>query len=99
MSPSKRNETSSTGRAPNHLVLTGSVISTCISTILRELELSCEPAFSAILKTPWMHLENVSGRSAYIVDLVGSVKQVAEMVRSRIESKRFIRNLADKAVG
>ncbi|WVQ67566.1 uncharacterized protein L199_005767 [Kwoniella botswanensis] len=75
------------------------VISSCINTILRELEISCEPAFAAILKTPWMHLENVSGRSAYIVDLVGSIKQVAEVVRSRVEGKKYIRNFADKAVG
>ncbi|WVQ79954.1 hypothetical protein IAT38_002055 [Cryptococcus sp. DSM 104549] len=76
-----------------------SAMSACITTILRELELSCEPAFAAILKTPWMHLENVSGRSAYVVDLVGSIKQVAEVVRGRVESKKYIRNFADKAVG
>ncbi|GFZ43857.1 hypothetical protein JCM24511_01577 [Saitozyma sp. JCM 24511] len=75
------------------------VMSTCISSILRELEATCEPAFAAILKTPWIHLENVSGRSAYIVDLVGSIKQVAEIVRARVESKKYIRNFADKAVG
>ncbi|WRT66449.1 uncharacterized protein IL334_003407 [Kwoniella shivajii] len=75
------------------------VISACITTILREMESSCEPAFAAILKTPWMHLENVSGRSAYIVDLVGSIKQVAEVVRARVEGKKYIRNFADKAVG
>jgi hypothetical protein len=74
-------------------------MSTCISTILRELELACDPAFAAILRTPWMHMENVSGRSAYVVDLVGSIKQVAEVARTRIESKKYIRNFADKAVG
>lgn len=71
----------------------------CIATILRELEMACDPAFAAILKTPWRDLENVSGRSAYIVDLVGSIKEVAECVRTRIESKKYIRNFADKAVG
>ncbi|RXK37067.1 vacuolar-sorting protein 53 long isoform [Tremella mesenterica] len=76
-----------------------SVMSQCITSILRELESACEPAFSAILRSPWANLENVSGRSAYIVDLVGSIKQVAEMVRGRIESKKYIRNFADKAVG
>ncbi|WOO80628.1 Vacuolar protein sorting-associated protein 53 [Vanrija pseudolonga] len=74
-------------------------MSQCVTTILRELEQSCEPAFAAILKTPWRDLENVSGRSAYVVDLVGSIKEVAECVRSRIESKKYIRNFADKAVG
>ncbi|TXT07188.1 hypothetical protein VHUM_03358 [Vanrija humicola] len=76
-----------------------SAMSQCVTTILRELEQSCEPAFAAILKTPWRDLENVSGRSAYVVDLVGSIKEVAECVRSRIESKKYIRNFADKAVG
>jgi hypothetical protein len=74
-------------------------MTSCIAQILRELEITCEPAFAAILKTPWIHLENVSGRSAYVVDLVGSIKQVAEAVRGRIESKKYIRNFADKAVG
>jgi hypothetical protein len=71
----------------------------CITALVRELESTCDPAFAAILKTPWMNLENVSGRSAYIVDLVGSIKQVAEVVRGRLESKKYVRNFADKAVG
>jgi hypothetical protein len=75
------------------------VMSTCISTILRELEITTEPALAAILKTPWRDLENVSGRSAYVVDLVSSIKQVAEVVRGRVEGKVYIRNFADKAVG
>jgi len=83
----------------SRLLLTRRVMTQCITVILRELESACEPAFSAILKTPWMHLENVSGRSAYIVDLVGSIKQIAEVVRARLESKKYIRNFADKAVG
>lgn len=74
-------------------------MSSCITSILRELEAACDPAFAAILKTPWRDLENVSGRSAYIVDLVGSIKQVAEVVRARVESKKYIRNFSDKAVG
>jgi hypothetical protein len=75
------------------------VMAQCITNILRELETACDPAFAAILKTPWKDLENVSGRSAYIVDLVGSIKEVAECVRTRIDSKKYIRNFADKATG
>jgi len=90
---SSYHRTSSRGR------LTKRVISTCISTILRELEISTEPALSAILKTPWKDLENVSGRSAYVVDLVSSIKQVAEVVRTRVEGRKYVRNFADKAVG
>jgi len=75
------------------------VMAQCITNILRELESACDPAFAAILKTPWRDLDNVSGRSAYIVDLVGSIKEVAECVRTRIDSKKYIRNFADKATG
>jgi hypothetical protein len=64
----------------------------------KELEIACEPAFSAILKTPWVNLENVSGRSAYVVDLVGSIRQVAEIVRERTEQKKYMRSFADRAV-
>lgn len=76
-----------------------SVISACLVVLQRELEGACEPAFAAILKTPWMNLENVSGRSAYVVDLVGSIKQVAELVKERIEQKKYVRSFADRAVG
>lgn len=76
-----------------------SCMATCITNLLRELETACDPAFAAILKTPWRDLENVSGRSAYVVDLVSSIKEVAECVRTRIESKKYIRNFADKTVG
>lgn len=75
------------------------VATACILVMLQELEAACEPAFSAILKTPWNNIENVSGRSAYIVDLVGSIKTVAEVVRERIDSQKYVRNFADKAVG
>lgn len=76
-----------------------SVISACLLTILRELESACEPALAAILKTPWANVENVLGRSAYVVDLVGSIKSVAEVVRERVEQKKYIKSFADKAVG
>ncbi len=46
-----------------------------------------------------MNIENVTGRSAYVVDLVGSIKTVAEVVRERIELKKYVRSFADKAVG
>ena len=88
-----------TSQRPKIIDVHFSVMAQCITSILRELELTCDPAFAAILKSPWIHLENVSGRSAYIVDLVGSIKQVAEVVRERLESKKYVRNFADKAVG
>jgi hypothetical protein len=74
-------------------------VSACLLVLQKELENACEPAFAAILKTPWINLENVSGRSAYVVDLVGSIRQVADIVRERIEQKKYMRSFADRAVG
>jgi hypothetical protein len=33
------------------------------------------------------------------VDLVGSIKQVAELVKERVEQKKYIRSFADRAAG
>lgn len=81
------------------LTITRSVATACIAVMLQELETACDPAFAAILKIPWSRIENVSGRSAYVVDLVSSIKSVTEIVRERIESQKYMRNFADKAVG
>jgi hypothetical protein len=76
-----------------------SVISACLITVLRELELACEPALTTVISTSWSNVENVSGRSPYVSDLVGSIKSVAEVVRERINHKKYVRSFADKAVG
>lgn len=73
-------------------------IAQCLALIMRELETAVEPSFAAMLRTPWKDLENVSGRSAYIVDLVGSVKEIAAVVGTRIASPKYIRNFSDKCV-
>lgn len=73
-------------------------IAQCLSLIMKELENAVEPSFAAMLRTPWKDLENVSGRSAYIVDLVGSVKEIAAVVGTRTASPKYVRNFSDKCV-
>jgi len=108
--PSRRKEIYFLGKRPcltllifcQHWTNTGllcSVISACLITILRELELACEPALTTVIATAWSNVENVSGRSPYVSDLVGSIKSVAEVVRERINHKKYVRSFADKAVG
>lgn len=71
-------------------------IAQCLALVMRELETAVEPSFAAMLRTPWKDLENVSGRSAYIVDLVGSVKELAAVVGTRIASPKYVRSFSDK---
>ncbi|KAJ6498983.1 Vps53-like protein [Mycena sanguinolenta] len=74
-----------------------SVISAAIVVQLRELEAACEPAFMAMSRSSWATLKQVSGQSAYIVDLISAIEQVAESVKPLVEQKKYLRNFLDKA--
>ncbi|KAJ6594211.1 Vps53-like protein [Mycena capillaripes] len=74
-----------------------SVISAGIVVQLRELEAACEPAFTAMARSSWATLKQVSGQSAYTVDLVNAIEQVVESVKPLVEQKKYLRNFLDKA--
>ncbi|KAF8210667.1 Vps53-like protein [Mycena galopus ATCC 62051] len=74
-----------------------SVISAAIVVQLRELEAACEPAFTAMSRSSWATLKQVSGQSAYTVDLVNAIEQVVESVKPLVEQKKYLRNFLDKA--
>lgn len=76
-----------------------SVISSCLLSLLRELETTIEPTIALILRTPWEHIENVSGPSTYILELVRGINQIGDVVRDGVEGKKYQRNFFDKAVG
>jgi hypothetical protein len=63
---------------------------------LRELDLACEAAFSAMSRSAWPNLKQVSGQSAYAGDVVNSVEQVIALVKPLVEQKKYLRNLFDK---
>ncbi|KAK0194978.1 Vps53-like protein [Armillaria mellea] len=72
-------------------------VSSAISVQLRELEVACDPAFTTMIRTSWTSLAQVVGPSAYTSDLVRAAEQVIEAVKPRIEQKKYLRNLFDKA--
>ncbi|SJK97035.1 related to VPS53-subunit of VP51-54 complex, required for protein sorting [Armillaria ostoyae] len=72
-------------------------VSSAISVQLRELEVACDPAFTTMTRTSWTSLAQVVGPSAYTSDLVRAAEQVIEAVKPRIEQKKYLRNLFDKA--
>lgn len=74
-----------------------SVISSAITTLLRELETASEGPFGVMARTSWPTLNQVSGQSAYIADLVTVVEGVMEAVKPLVEQKKYLRNLLDKA--
>lgn len=76
-----------------------SVISSSITTMLRELDSATEGPFGMMGRTAWPTLNQVSGRSAYVVDLVTAVEGVADAVRPLVEQKKYLKNLFDKTSG
>ncbi|EIN11438.1 hypothetical protein PUNSTDRAFT_118834 [Punctularia strigosozonata HHB-11173 SS5] len=72
------------------------VISATIVIQLRELENACEAAFSAMARTSWGTISQVSGPSAYVADLEHAMESVAAILEPRVEQKKYLRNFFDK---
>ncbi|TFK44162.1 Vps53-like protein [Crucibulum laeve] len=74
-----------------------SAISTSITSMLREVETASDPFFNTMARTSWNTVNQVSGPSAYSEELVKAIEQVVDVVRGRVEQKKYLRNFMDKA--
>lgn len=48
-------------------------------------------------RTAWPTLNQVSGQSAYVAELVTAVEGVLDAIKPLVEQKKYLRNLFDKA--
>ncbi|GAA6017952.1 hypothetical protein JCM10207_002717 [Rhodosporidiobolus poonsookiae] len=76
-----------------------STVSSALLAILRELELTIEPAFAAMARSPWKDLEFVSAESAYVGEVSRGLNAVVGAVREGVEQKKYVRSTCDKVVG
>jgi hypothetical protein len=76
-----------------------SVTTTAILALLKELEVSCEPAFNAMLRSPWKDHTLVSSESQYIVDMTDAINRVADIVKTEVEQRKYYRSFCDRVVG
>lgn len=74
-----------------------SVISSAINILLREFEFACDPAFLIMSRTSWPSVNQVTGPSPYIMDLIKSADQVIDTIKPLVDQKKYLRNLLDKA--
>ncbi|KAL1705298.1 Vps53-like protein [Schizophyllum commune] len=74
-----------------------SVISSAITILLHELEVGAEPGFSAMTRTAWATLQQVTGPSAYTSQIVSATEQAVAAIKPLVEQKRYLRNFFDKA--
>ena len=81
------------------MLIPSSVISSAIQTLVREFEAACEAAFLNMQRTAWATLSLVSGQSSYVDELTLAIEQLFELIKPRIEQKKYLRNFLDKASG
>ncbi|KAK3913798.1 Vacuolar protein sorting-associated protein 53-like protein [Frankliniella fusca] len=64
------------------------VISNCIQLLVQDLELSCEPALTAMSKIQWSNIETVGDQSSYVTAITSHLKQTVPVVRNELVSSR-----------
>jgi vacuolar protein sorting-associated protein 53 len=79
--------------------ISSSTIATSILTIVHEVELTAEPAFTSMLKAPIRDAELVTSESFYVSELTKAITDVVGIVKNNIEQKKYLRSLCDKVVG
>ncbi|CAE6492671.1 unnamed protein product [Rhizoctonia solani] len=74
-----------------------SVISTCITLLLRELDTATDTPFQTLLKSNWGSIETVTGTSAWVEELATATASVSEVIHDKIEPKKYVRSFCDRA--
>ncbi|KEP51271.1 vacuolar sorting-associated-like protein [Rhizoctonia solani 123E] len=74
-----------------------SVISTCLTLLLRELENAADSPFQTLLKSNWGAIETVTGASAWVEELATATASVSEVIHDKIEPKKYVRSFCDRA--
>jgi hypothetical protein len=77
-------------------ILVVSVISAAINILLREVENVADVFFTTMSRLNWSNLDQVSGQSHYVGDLVKATEQVVETIKPLVEQKKYLRNFLDK---
>ncbi|CAO1626375.1 unnamed protein product [Parajaminaea phylloscopi] len=86
--------------------LFASIASASIQTLTREAELAMEPSLQRMMRPtggatgslPWSQLVEVHGKSAYVDDIRAALDSIAIVVRSDIETRRYVRTWSDRVV-
>lgn len=71
-------------------------VSGAINALLREVENAIDTYFVVMSRSNWSSLNQVSGQSSYVGDLVKTAEQIVEVIKPLVEQKKYLRNLLDK---
>ncbi|CAE6431773.1 unnamed protein product [Rhizoctonia solani] len=74
-----------------------SVISTCLTLLLRELDNATDAPFQTLLKSNWGAIETVTGTSPWVEELGAATASVSRVVHDKTEPKKYVRSFCDRA--
>ncbi|KXS19711.1 hypothetical protein M427DRAFT_52599 [Gonapodya prolifera JEL478] len=72
------------------------VAATAIRALVRGVENSVEPGFTAMVKIPWASLDVVGDQNAYVVTIAAGVRELVSSIRQAIANGRYYRSFCDK---
>lgn len=77
-------------------VMDDRVILSCIRTLIRGIEINCDPALTVMSKIPWGTLQSVGDQSEYIT-MIGSVlNECIPIMKDGLGNVKYFKMFCDK---
>lgn len=64
------------------------VISNCIQILVQDLENACEPALTAMSKTQWQNIQEVTDQSSYVTSITNHLRNNVPIIRDNLAQSR-----------
>ncbi|KAF2202872.1 hypothetical protein GQ43DRAFT_439331 [Delitschia confertaspora ATCC 74209] len=74
------------------------IASATVRTLVRKVEIDCEPAWREMRNTPWRKLESVGDQSTYVAELLRHVKERSGEVLKLLHKPQYARAFCDNLV-
>lgn len=74
------------------------IASATVRTLVRKVEIACEPSWREMRNTPWAKLESVGDQSSYVGELLHHVKEKSAEVLKVLHKQQYARAFCDNLV-
>ncbi|KAF2467400.1 uncharacterized protein BDR25DRAFT_266788 [Lindgomyces ingoldianus] len=74
------------------------IASATVRTLVRKVEIDCEPSWREMRNTPWSRLESVGDQSTYVAELLHHVKNRSTEVLKCLHKQQYARAFCDNLV-
>lgn len=71
-------------------------ISSCIDSIIKNLEQAFDPYFQQMIKLPWGTMDTVGDQSDYVSQIVDIIRRNVTVVGRVVANKRYFRTFNDR---